>query len=148
MSNKISWRRVLAFLYFAKGATTSTGQVVTGWLTTHTEETKFNHAMNRVAESCMKRNAEMQQVIEDLEIDNQATGDHGILLYNPDGSRAYTAVGIKVLRDAKLALMDSEVEIEPHFVTEIPEGLDDGARELLKGFVIRETELQAVKVGT
>lgn len=146
MSNKIPWQRVLTFLYFAKGATIpSTGQTIPGWLQNHPDDTKFKYALERVSESALKANAEMERKIEDLQIDHQATGEHGVLLYNPDKSRAYTAAGEKALRDAKAALMESEVHIEPHYCSELPE-LPEGAREILAGFVIKpeEARLEAV----
>lgn len=138
------WNRILAFLYFTQGMSVNGQQLTAGWLAEHTEDSKFNYALKRVSDRALKINEEMKLKIEDAEIDHQATGDHGVLLYNPDGSRAYTAQGTKALREARIALNDLEFEIEPHYCTEIPE-LPAGAEELLAGFVIKaEASLEAV----
>jgi hypothetical protein len=145
MSNqpKQPWKRILAFLCFTQGATIN-GQAIPGWLTEHAEDSKFNYALKRVSERALKINEEMKLKIEDAEIDHQATGEHGVLLYSPDGSRAYTAQGIKALRETRIALNDLEFEIEPHYCTELPE-LPEGARECLTGFVIKpEAKIEAV----
>jgi hypothetical protein len=143
----MKWNRVLAFAYFTQGVTNkATGQTIPGWLTLHPEDdNKFTYALKRVMERVLKLNKEMERKVEDLEIDWQATDANKVLLYNPDGTRAHTAEGEKGLRDAKEALMQSEIEIEPHWCAEIPDDLDEAAREILKGFVIRETELKEVK---
>jgi hypothetical protein len=139
---KQPWRRILAFLSFTEDVIIN-GQVVPGWLATHTEDSKFNYALKRVSERAMKINGEVQLKTEDVEIDHQATGEHGVLLYNPDGSRAYTAEGVKALRAAKAALSDLEFEIEPHYCSDLPE-LPDNVRELLAGFVVEPAKLEAV----
>lgn len=144
--NKQPWRRIRAFLYFAQGFTVlGTGQYQPGWLETHPEESKFNHALRRVSEHALKLNEAVTRRMEDLEIDNQATDGNRVLLYSPDGKPAYTAEGKKALRDATLALNDEEFEIEPHYCSELPE-LPDGARGVLTGFVIKaeEAKLEAV----
>jgi hypothetical protein len=146
MSNqpKQPWRRILAFLYFTQGISINGEVAQKGWLVEHTEDSKFNYALRRVSERALKINEEMKRHTEDAEIDHQATGDHGVLLYNPDGSRAYTAQGTKALRDARIALHDLEFEIEPHYCTEVPE-LPDNVKELLTGFVIKpEAKIEAV----
>lgn len=146
MSNKQSWRRILGFLYFTQGITVN-DKTIPGWLATHPEESKLNHSLKRVAERALKLNEEMGRRIEDLEIDHQATNADKVLLYNPDGTPAYTAQGKKALRDAKLALNDEEFEIEPHYCSDLPE-LPEGTREILTGFVIKEeSTLREVKTG-
>lgn len=134
--SKQPWKRILAFLYFTQGVTINGGQSIPGWLAEHAEDSKFNYDLRRVSERALKINEEMKVRIEDAEIDHQATGEHGVLLYNPNGSRAYTAAGIKALREARVALNDLEFEIEPHYCTEIPE-LPAGAKECLEGFVVK-----------
>lgn len=143
--NKQIWRRILAFLYFTQGISIDGKIVSIGWLADHTEDSKFNYALKRVSDRALKCNEEMKLKIEDAEIDHQATGEHGVLLYNPDGSRAYTAAGVKALREAKTALGELEFEIEPHYCSELPD-LPEGTREILVGFVIKEEEarLEAV----
>lgn len=145
MTNKQPWRRILAFLYFTQGAATADGKPISkGWLVEHTEDSKFNYALKRVADRALKCNEEMKLKIEDAEIDHQATGEHGVLLYNPDGTRAYTAAGVKALREAKTALSEFEFEIEPHYCSELPE-LPDGTKEHLIDFVIKpEAKIEAV----
>jgi hypothetical protein len=137
---KQPWKRILAFLYFTQGVSINGEVAQKGWLTEHTEDSKFNYALKRVVDRALKINEEMKLKSEDAEIDHQATGEHGVLLYNPDSTRAYTAQGTKALREARIALNDLEFEIEPHYCTEIPE-LPDNVRELLTGFVIQETKM-------
>jgi hypothetical protein len=141
---KQPWPRILAFLSFTEDIIID-GQKIPGWLATHKEDSKFNYALKRVSERAMKINEEMRLKTEDVEIDHQATGEHGVLLYNPNGTRAYTAEGVKALRAANAALSDLEFEIEPHYCTEIPDDLPDDVRELLTGFVIKpEVKMEAV----
>lgn len=134
---KTSWRRILAFSHFV-GGFEANGNRYAGWLETHKEETKFNYAIRRVVDQIAALNKKMEVAFENIDIDHAATDANKVILRNQDSSIAYTQEGLKARNAARRELLDKEdIEIEPHFTIEMP-GLDDAAREILIGFVIKE----------
>ncbi len=60
-----------------------------------------------------------------------------MILREESGALKYTREGLKTRNAARNALLDSDVEIEPHYCNEIPETIRDEEREIMMGFVIQ-----------
>ena len=140
---KTSWRRCVAFSQFVNGFVAN-GQQFLGWLEQHPQESKLHYAIKRVMAQIESANGPMQIKIENLDIDNCATGEAGVILRNADGSLAFTRDGLKARNAARKELLDAEdIEIEPYFATELPE-LSEGELNVFRGFVVEDQKLSAV----
>lgn len=135
---KTTWRKILGFSRFV-GGFQANGNQFPGWLALHPEESKFSYAIKRVVDQITALDKIKVVEFENIDIDNCATDANGVILRNPDGSLAFTKDGLKACNAARSALLDSEVEIEPYYATEVPELLE-GEREIFAGFVIKPEE--------
>lgn len=138
-----SWRTVLAFSHFVNGFVAN-GQQYQGWLALHPEESKLSYAIKRIADQIVSLDKIKQVEFENIDIDNCATDERKVIIRNADGSLAFTQEGLKARNLARTALLDSDVEIEPHYCNEIPETMRAEERKILTGFVIQESKLEAV----
>lgn len=108
-----------------------------------TTASKFNYALGRVLKRGVKLQAEYQERVEDINIDNCATDKDGVILRDDKGGFRFTKEGEKARNKARGELFRSSVEIEPHHCAELPDDLTDSEREVFAGFVIKDTVIAA-----
>jgi hypothetical protein len=109
------------------------------WISQNPELTKFKYGLER--EMKLLKNVKENFEIEanDISIDNAATDDKGVLLTDANGAFKFTKEGLKARNKQHRELLSKSVEIEPYYVSEIPDELTDEQRQAFTGFVIRET---------
>lgn len=110
------------------------------YLKSNTEETKLKYAIERTGEMVNKVAKDFQQKVADLKLEHALSEPNGKVPFtlNEQGERVYdyTKEGIKALDKATEDLFNSEVEVEVYYATELPETLEEGWKEIFKGFVI------------
>jgi hypothetical protein len=110
------------------------------YLKLNTEETKLKYAIERTGESVNKTSQEYTKLLKDIKLEHALSELNGKVPFttNEQGEREYeyTKEGLKALDKAIEDLFNSEVEIEVYYATELPEGLDEGFKQVFKGFVI------------
>lgn len=136
---KTSWQRIAKF---ARAVQIYHGEEAN-------KQTKLGYAIKRVTSQLEKIQTDYLQRRDDISIDNAAVDSNGVLLTETDGRFRFTPEKLKTRNKQWRELDESaEFEIEPHFVSDIPE-LTDDVREAFTGFVIKEeTALHEVKTGT
>lgn len=119
--------------------------IANAWMQEHPAESKFRYALNRVLKRAAKMQADYQEAVEEINIDNCSVDEKGIILREtpagPDraGEYRFTKDGLKARNKARTALFRSTVEIEAHLAKaeDIPE-LTLEERDYFTGFVLRE----------
>jgi hypothetical protein len=110
------------------------------YLKANQDETKLKYAIERTGESVNKQAQAYQVALKDLKLEYALSEPNGKVPFttNAQGEREYeyTKDGLKALDKAIEELFNQEVEIEVYYATELPEGLDEGFKEVFKGFVI------------
>jgi hypothetical protein len=110
------------------------------YLKMHTEETKLKYAIERTGESVNKTSQEYTKLLKDIRLEHALSEPNGKVPFtiNEQGEREYeyTKEGLKKLDKAIEDLFNSEVEIEVYYATELPETLEEGFKNVFKGFVI------------
>lgn len=110
------------------------------WLSKHEEESKFKYALAKVSRKLNKSREKYQESIEEINIEHCATDKDGVILRDTNGQYKYTKDEL-IKRNRKMnELFHSEVEVEPHIASEIPEGLTDLEKEVFEGFVLKSEE--------
>lgn len=142
---KTSWKRAVGFSNFVSGFIAPNGQQVPGWLELHPKESKFAYAIKRVMSQLQSLDPGMQTKLENIDIDNCATDKDGVILRDLNGTLSFTKSGLKARNTARAELLAAEdVEIQPYYATQIPEGLTDDELKLFSGFVIKPEEVQSM----
>lgn len=110
------------------------------YMAKHSEATKFRHALERMEKRAVKLHEPVAAKQADLNIEHAATeGEGGPVLTDSEGRFRYTKDGIRARNKAQKALLETAVEIEPYFATELPkEALTPAEKEACSGFVIPE----------
>ena len=101
-------------------------------------DTKLGYAIKRTQKRVEKAIRKHQRLERDINADNCATDEKGIILTDPTGGFKFTPAGLKAVNIAVEQLADKEVEIEPYYATAIPDGLPELEREVFRGFVLKE----------
>jgi hypothetical protein len=110
------------------------------YLKINQEETKLKYAIERTGEKVNEVTKEYVQKLKDLKLEHALSEANGKVPFttNEQGEREYeyTKEGLKALDKAIENLFNEEVEIEVYYATELPETLDEGFKQVFKGFVI------------
>jgi hypothetical protein len=109
-------------------------------------KTKLGYAIERVSKSYAaqadKLETAFRDKLEDLDIEHCSTDEAGNILLDGAGRYVFTKdaqrARLQGQKDARRALLESVVEVEPHFATDLPEDLTDAERAAMVGFTIRE----------
>ncbi len=107
------------------------------WLARNPEDSKLRYAVSRnvkIAEKVQKR---VQKAIDRLNIEHAIEKD-GKLLRNDRGEFEYSREEMLKRTDAIEELMQTEVDFDPYYPTEITRELKEEEKDLLYGFVIKE----------
>lgn len=113
--------------------------------------TKFGYALMRVQKPAIKKYQEFQELLQekfrDIDIDKAATEDvkgKEIILTDENGKFRFEPKKLKEAdkekRVAQKELLETAIEIEPYYATEVPDDLSETYKEAFLGFVIREEE--------
>jgi len=102
------------------------------------KNTKLGYAIKRVSAQFERLQMRRTEDRNDIDVDNCATDEKGIILTEPDGRFRFTKEGLKARNLALRRLDDEGFEVEPYFATEIPEDLNEFCVEAFTKFVIRE----------
>lgn len=124
------------------------------WLAAKEEnaKSKLGYALQKVRLRAEKLWNQYQAKVEDLNIDHCVVDDKGVILKDEKGEYKFTKEGMKARNQARQKLYESEVEIDPHFVTaKLPE-LSTSEQLAFIGFVMREeieeqAETETMSVG-
>lgn len=118
------------------------------WVNRHEEESKFKYALTKVLRKIARVQEKWNEGIEEANIEHCATDKEGVILRDEKGQYRYTKEELLQRNKRVNKLYDSvpEVEVKPHFATEIPDDLTDLDREVFEGFVLQpvESELKVV----
>lgn len=102
----------------------------------HPEETKLKYALSKVQKRAMSAVERYNEQLEDLRVQHCAEDAEGIVLRDDKGNYKFTKEGLNTLNKAQRALVEQEVEVEEHLVTDLPEGLTSDEKEVFAGFVL------------
>lgn len=103
--------------------------------------TKLSYAVARMLKRVQKPLADFNDKVEDLRNDLCLTDEKTkAVAADANGQFQFTRDNLKKLVEEKRKLLDSDVEIEPYFATELPNNLGDDARVAFEGFVIKGEE--------
>lgn len=109
------------------------------WISRHDEESKFKYALTKVSRKITKLQEKYQESMEEINIEHCATEDKtGVILRDQQGQYKYTKDELIKRNREVNKLFHSEVEIEPHIATDVPEDLTSLEREVFDGFVLKE----------
>jgi hypothetical protein len=101
-------------------------------------ESKLKYALKRMIKTCTKLYETYTESVEDLRIEHcsiDATkGD--VILYNANGSYAFTRDGLRAFTKATRALREQAVEVAPFLAQAVPDDLTDDERAAFAGFVL------------
>lgn len=126
---KVNYEKLIEFL-----------QVSARWISDkNNAKTKLGYAIERVRKNCKRHIDAYNEAVQDLQVDNAATDDKGVLLTEENGAYKYTREGMKNLNKAIRELRKKDVEVEVYHASELPEELSDEMKEVFDGFVIKET---------
>jgi hypothetical protein len=104
------------------------------------EFTKLAYAIAKVTARCQKHLQRYQAKVQDFRIDvcltSDKEGEKGKILKDAQGDLEFTPAKLKECNRKQQELFESEVEIEPHFATEVPKNLTEIEREVFEGLVI------------
>jgi hypothetical protein len=101
------------------------------------ENTKLGYAIHKMLTRSEQFQGRYNNAVSDLQADNCATGDKGVILRDARGNMEFTPEGIKKLTQQRQALYESEIEVEVYFATQVPEDLTDIERDDFAGFVLK-----------
>src|SRR5882724_6960915 len=107
------------------------------WIAKHEEESKFKYALTKVSRKLARVQEKWQELIEEINIEHCATDKEGVILRDEHGQYKYVKEELIKRNKEVNSLYNQEVNIEPHFATEVPEDLTYLEREVFGGFVIK-----------
>lgn len=106
-------------------------------------KTKLGYAIQKIRPRAEKLWAKYQNHLEDIDIDNCFVDDKGVIQKEGNGYK-FTKDGAKAAKVAREKLLESEVEIEPHYATSlVGTELSTSQQLAFIGFVL-ESEVQEV----
>jgi hypothetical protein len=110
------------------------------YLQSNPQESKLRYALNRTLKSVTRLMAEYRDKVDEINIKHCLAADDGKGEILRDDRGQYKFVKDAMLkRNAEVTkLMHSEVELEVHFATQLPDDLPISDRESFLGFVIRD----------
>src|SRR5882724_5502824 len=110
------------------------------WIAKHEEESKFKYALTKVSRKLARVQEKWQELIEEINIEHCASDKEGVILRDEHGQYKYTKEELLKRNKEVSALYNQEINIEPHFASEVPEDLGFLEREVFTGFVIQSEE--------
>ncbi|HEX8177837.1 MAG TPA: hypothetical protein VF543_22300 [Pyrinomonadaceae bacterium] len=119
-------------------------EVAATWLKNNPKETKFHYGLMREMTPALKLNSQYKELVEDIDIKHCATDERGVILRDERGGYQFTKEGLNERNKERRKLFRSEVEIEPYYVTEVPDNLSPFEREAFAGFVINPESVEEV----
>ncbi len=109
------------------------------WIAKHEEESKLKYALTKLSRKLSRVQEKWQELIEEINIEHCATDKEGVILRDEHGQYKYVKEELLKRNKEVNALYNQEVNIEPHFVNELPKDLTQLEQEVFIGFVIQET---------
>src|SRR6266404_5876859 len=109
------------------------------WIAKHEEESKLKYALTKLSRKLGRVQEKWQELIEEINIEHCATDKEGVILRDEHGQYKYVKEELLKRNKEVNALYNQEVNIEPHFVSELPKDLTQLEQEIFTGFVIQET---------
>lgn len=108
------------------------------WLQEHGKvDSKFRYALNKLCKRFTKLEERLNDQLGDNAIEHCSVDEKTkVLLRDANGQLQFTKEGIRARNLANKDLMETEVEIESHYVTEISETVSIDDKEVFEGFVI------------
>jgi len=126
---KQQWRNLLAF-----------AQQSDTYLATNKGETKLEYAIKRVRSQITKHSEKLQEMMADIEIDLCVTDDKDVIQRDVQGNLRFTRENFKERNKRQRALLDEEFEIEPFFVSKMPENLTPEQLMAFTGLILLEDQ--------
>lgn len=116
------------------------------WISKHEEESKFKYALTKVSRKIARVQEKWNEALEEANIEHCATDKDGVILRDEHGQYKYVKEELLKRNKRVNSLYNSEVDIEPHFATEVPEDLTGLEQEVFEDFVLKpvESELKVV----
>jgi sugar-specific transcriptional regulator TrmB len=108
------------------------------WISKHDEESKFKYALTKVTKKLARIQEKWNECIEEANIEHCATDKEGVILRDERGQYKYTKDELIKRNKRVSTLYDSNVEIQSHFATEVPEDLTELEKEVFTGFVLKD----------
>lgn len=118
-------------------------------------DTKLGYAIQRTFDRLKKPQQKFQSRRDEIHIDTCLTDEKGRILRTDRGEFEYTKEGLKERNLKVQSLFEAEIEVEPYYAREIPDGLTFAEKEAFNGFVllgnpeseqVNETEIQQTSV--
>jgi hypothetical protein len=101
--------------------------------------TKMGYAIHKMITRTEQHQNRYNNAVADLQADNCATDDKGVMLRDARGGLEYTKDGFKKLTKQRQALYETDIEVEVYYATLIPTDLTDVERDEFAGFVLDPT---------
>lgn len=106
--------------------------------------TKMGYAIHKMLIRAEQHQNRYNNALADLQADNCATDDKGVMLRDARGGLEYTKDGFKKLTRDRQALYETSIEVEPYFATLIPADLTDVEKDEFDGFILKAEEVGAL----
>lgn len=115
------------------------------WLAAHPAESKFRYALRKVVKQGERFSGEYQERLEEITIEHCATDPKTQVILkqvlkdargNERVDYEFTKEGLKKRNEARKALFESAIEVNPFVATDVPPDLTEDEREAFAGFVL------------
>lgn len=116
------------------------------WVSRHEEESKFKYALTKVSRKLGKAQEKWQELVEESNIEHCATDKDGVILRDERGQYKYVKEELIKRNKRVNRLYDTEFDVEPHFVTEVPEDVTELEKEVFEGFVLKPEQVTDLEV--
>ena len=110
------------------------------------QDTKLKYAINKVAKRLTKAFENYNEMVADIKRDHCYT-EKDIIVRDEKGEYKYTKENEKKMTKAVKDLINNEIEFEPYFVLNIPEGLTEIEIESFEGIVLSPEHATELKKG-
>lgn len=103
-------------------------------------ESKLRYALSKVVARLRPVLSDLVEAWNDIDIDEAATDEKGILVKDSFGGYGYTKEGAKKRLDRRRAVLKETVEVKPFFVDTEPFNLTEDEKLLGTGFVFKQDD--------
>lgn len=112
------------------------------YMQSHGEQNKFNYALMRTHRTAGRVFGDYKDKVGDMEVKHCLAADEGKgeILRDERGKMKFTKEGLLKCSEEQVELFKSEVTLDVHFATEVPDDLTLVDRECFTGFVIKQSE--------
>jgi hypothetical protein len=110
-------------------------------------ESKIAYAINRVRDQTTKYAEQLQTQMLDVEIDLCVVDEKDVITRDTAGNLQFTREGLKERNRRQRELLDQTIEIDPFYVSAVPNDLTPAQLDAFTGFVIPPVEITGARNG-